>query len=115
MLICLSIKTPTNFKSKVSIEVEVKVKIRPTVVYFDQRLGAGHSKRWSISTFSAFLLQKTKFEEWSNSVQVKKVAMRSLVILSGVVRTVTKIATGCLSATKVAIFVVVTKKAFSEI
>ena len=29
------------------------------VVYFDQRLGAAHSKRWSKSSFSAFWLQKT--------------------------------------------------------
>ena len=29
------------------------------VVYFDQHLGAAHSKRWSKSSFSAFLLQKT--------------------------------------------------------
>ena len=30
-----------------------------SVVYFDQRLGAAHSKRWSKSTFSVYLLQKT--------------------------------------------------------
>ena len=29
------------------------------VVYFDQRLGAGHSKCWSKESFSVFLLQKT--------------------------------------------------------
>ena len=29
------------------------------VVYFDQHLGAEHSKRWSKQSFSAFLLEKT--------------------------------------------------------
>ena len=30
------------------------------VVYFDQRLGAAHSKRWSKQSFTAFLLQNPK-------------------------------------------------------
>ena len=33
------------------------------VVYFDQRLGAGHAKRWSKQSFSAFLLQKTYIQQ----------------------------------------------------
>ena len=40
------------------------------VVYFDQRLGAAHSKRWSKSSFSAFLLQKTsKKQEFCSKIQ----------------------------------------------
>ena len=42
----------------------------PSVVYFDQRLGAAHSKRWSKSSFSAFLLQKyLKKQEFCSKFQ----------------------------------------------
>ena len=37
----------------------------PTVVYFDQRLGAGHSNRWSKYAFLTFLCQKAKKGEKS--------------------------------------------------
>ena len=32
---------------------------KPNIVYFDQRLGAAHSKRWSKKSFSAFFLHKS--------------------------------------------------------
>ena len=37
------------------------------VVYFDQHLGAAHSKRWSKSSFLTFLLQKTLKKQGLNT------------------------------------------------
>ena len=39
--------------------VKKRKSYRAIAVYFDQRLGAAHSKRWSKKSFLAFLLQKT--------------------------------------------------------
>ena len=43
------------------------------LVYFDQRLGAAHAKRWSKWSFSAFLLQKKqKKQEICSKFQQKR-------------------------------------------
>ena len=44
-----------------------------SVVYFDQRLGAAHSKRWSKKSFSAFLvLIALKKQEICSKILQKK-------------------------------------------
>ena len=43
----------------------------PIVVYFDQHLGAVHSKHKSKSTFSTFCVQKAEKERKSKKIEVK--------------------------------------------
>ena len=41
------------------------------VVYFDKRLGAGHSKHWSNYVFSMFLYQNAELGENSKKIDAK--------------------------------------------
>ena len=55
--------------SRVKIIVTSFLKFCPYVVYFDQRLGAAYPKRWSKSSFSAFLALKSwKMQKRTNLV-----------------------------------------------
>ena len=64
-LCLISINSPTRCAHRGIIYFVIYLKYeylyvkkwKTSVVYFDQRLGAAHSKRWSKSSFSAFLQQ----------------------------------------------------------